>query len=158
MKNQIVNQESARSQSGFTLMEIMVVIVILGVLASLVIPNLMGNKERADRQKAVSDIVALENTLDMYKLDNGRYPTSEQGLKALVTKPELQPVPKNYRSDGYIRRLPTDPWNNDYLIVSPGEHGPIDVFSVGPDGEANTADDVTNWDMDKKTEAEPGQK
>ncbi|MCD1124964.1 type II secretion system major pseudopilin GspG [Jinshanibacter sp. LJY008] len=147
-----------RSQSGFTLMEIMVVIVILGVLASLVIPNLMGNKERADRQKAVSDIVALENTLDMYKLDNGRYPTTEQGLKALVTKPELQPIPKNYRADGYIRRLPTDPWNNDYLIVSPGEHGPIDVFSVGPGGEANTADDVTNWDMDKKTEATPGQK
>ncbi|AWH88371.1 type II secretion system major pseudopilin GspG [Limnobaculum parvum] len=158
MKNQIVNKNSARSQSGFTLMEIMVVIVILGVLASLVIPNLMGNKERADRQKAVSDIVALENTLDMYKLDNGRYPTTDQGLKALVTKPELQPVPKNYRSDGYIRRLPTDPWNNDYLIVSPGEHGAIDVFSVGPDGEANTADDVSNWDIDKKTEAEPGQK
>ncbi|MBK5145235.1 type II secretion system major pseudopilin GspG [Budviciaceae bacterium BWR-B9] len=158
MKNQTINQDSTQSQSGFTLMEIMVVIVILGVLASLVIPNLMGNKERADRQKAVSDIVALENTLDMYKLDNGRYPTTDQGLKALVTKPELQPVPKNYRSDGYIRRLPTDPWNNDYLIVSPGEHGPIDVFSVGPDGEANTADDVTNWDIDKKAEAEPGQK
>ncbi len=87
-------------QRGFTLLEIMVVIVILGILASLVVPNLMGNKEKADRQKAVSDITALENALDMYKLDNSLYPNTEQGLDALVTKPTSQPEPRNYRDDG----------------------------------------------------------
>ncbi|BEM57041.1 type II secretion system protein GspG [Serratia marcescens] len=132
-------------QRGFTLLEIMVVIVILGVLASLTIPSLMGNKDRADRQKAVSDIVALENALDMYRLDNGRYPTTEQGVGALVSKPQLAPIPRNYSADGYLRRLPQDPWGNDYRLVNPGRHGAIDVFSVGPDGESGSADDIGNW-------------
>ncbi|HBH6934799.1 TPA: type II secretion system protein GspG, partial [Enterobacter cloacae] len=79
-----------------------------------------------------------------------RYPTTEQGLQALVTKPDIAPIPKNYRDDGYIRRLPEDPWGNDYILVSPGEHGAVDVFSAGPDAEANTADDITNWSLDKK--------
>ncbi|TDS93303.1 type II secretion system protein G (GspG) [Rahnella sp. BIGb0236] len=134
-----------KKQQGFTLMELMVVIVILGVLAALVVPNVMGNKERADTQKAVSDIVALENALDMYKLDNHRYPTTEQTLDALVTLPKLSPVPANYRNDGYIKRLPADPWGNEYMLLSPGEHGAIDVFSAGPDSEPNTADDIKNW-------------
>ena len=139
-----------RRQSGFTLLEVMVVIVILGILASLVVPNLMGNKEKADQQKAVSDIVALENALDMYKLDNSRYPTTEQGLEALVTKPQGDPAPRNYKDDGYIKRLPQDPWGNNYQLMSPGEHGKIDVFSLGLDGEAGTADDIGNWNMDQK--------
>lgn len=139
-----------QQQRGFTLLEIMVVIVILGILASLVIPSLMGNKDRADRQKAVSDIVTLENALDMYKLDNSRYPTSAQGLQALVTKPTLAPLPRNYRSDGYIRRLPQDPWGNDYQLVSPGAHGSIDLFSSGPDGEVDSADDITNWQQESE--------
>ncbi|MBU9833457.1 type II secretion system major pseudopilin GspG [Rahnella perminowiae] len=134
-----------KKQQGFTLIELMVVIVILGVLAALVVPNVMGNKERADTQKAVSDIVALENALDMYKLDNHRYPTTEQTLEALVTLPTLSPLPTNYRNDGYIKRLPADPWGNEYMLVSPGEHGAIDVFSAGPDSEPNTADDIKNW-------------
>ncbi|HFS5793973.1 TPA: type II secretion system major pseudopilin GspG [Citrobacter werkmanii] len=138
-------------QRGFTLMELMVVIVILGVLASLVVPNLMGNKDRADRQKAVTDIVALENALDMYKLDNHRYPTTEQGMEALVTAPTLTPLAENYSTDGYIRRLPNDPWGNDYILISPGEHGAVDIISAGPDGEAGTADDINNWDNDKKS-------
>jgi len=137
-------------QSGFTLLEIMVVIVILGILASLVVPNLMGNKEQADRQKAISDIVALENALDMYKLDNSRYPSTEQGLEALVSRPEGEPEPRNYKEGGYIRRLPQDPWGNDYQLLSPGEHGNIDVYSVGLDGEAGTEDDIGNWNMGKK--------
>ena len=141
---------STQRQGGFTLLEIMVVIVILGILASLVVPNLMGNKEQADRQKAVSDIVALENALDMYKLDNSRYPTTEQGLEALVTKPQGEPEPRNYKSDGYIKRLPQDPWGGAYQLMSPGEHGKIDVFSMGLDGEAGTDDDIGNWNMDKK--------
>ncbi|MFB0712674.1 type II secretion system major pseudopilin GspG [Buttiauxella noackiae] len=134
-------------QQGFTLLEIMVVIVILGILASIVVPNLMGNKNQADRQKAVTDIVALENALDMYTLDNGRYPTTEQGLDALLNKPEAAPVPKNYKQNGYIKRLPEDPWQNAYQLVSPGEHGSVDIFSAGSDGQAGNDDDIGNWDM-----------
>jgi len=145
---------STQRQGGFTLLEIMVVIVILGILASLVVPNLMGNKEQADRQKAVSDIVALENALDMYKLDNSRFPTTEQGLEALVTKPQSEPEPRNYKDDGYIRRLPQDPWGNAYQLMSPGEHGKIDVFSMGLDGEAGSDDDIGNWNMDQKKGSE----
>lgn len=95
-----------KPRAGFTLLEVMVVIVILGVLASLVVPNLLGNKEKADRQKAISDIVALENALDMYRLDNGRYPTTEQGLEALIQQPANMADARNYRTGGYIKRLP----------------------------------------------------
>lgn len=105
-------------QRGFTLLEIMVVIVIIGVLASLVVPNLMGNKEKADKQKVVSDIVALENALDMYKLDNHHYPTTNQGLESLVEAPTLPPLAANYNKEGYIKRLPADPWGNDYVLVN----------------------------------------
>lgn len=98
-----------KHRAGFTLLEVMVVIVILGILASLVVPNLLGNKEKADRQKAVSDIVSLENALDMYRLDNGRYPTTEQGLEALLQKPVNTSSSSDYSSRGYIKRLPKDP-------------------------------------------------
>ena len=121
-------------QRGFTLLEIMVVIVILGILASLVVPNL----------------VALEGVLDMYKLDNSRYPNTEQGLKALVTAPAAEPHARNYPEGGYIRRLPQDPWGNEYQLLSPGQHGAIDVFSVGPDGMPDTNDDIGNWTLGKK--------
>jgi len=136
--------------SGFTLLEIMVVIVILGILASMVIPNLLGNKEKADRQKVVSDIVALENAMDMYKLDNSRYPTTEQGLDALVEMPDVDPEPRDYRTGGYIKRLPQDPWGNEYLLVSPGEHGQVDIYSIGLDGEEGSDDDIGNWNMHDK--------
>lgn len=149
-----VSRELAHRQKGFTLLEIMVVIVILGLLASLTIPSLMGNKEKADRQKAMSDIVTLENALDMYRLDNGRYPTTEQGVKALVTVPKIDPIPKNYRSDGYIRRLPKDPWGNDYQLRYPGEYGAIDIFSMGPDGETGTDDDIGNWEKSDQQSGE----
>ena len=139
---------AARRQArGFTLLEVMVVIVILGILASLVVPNLMGNKEKADQQKAVSDIVALENALDMYKLDNNRYPTTEQGLDALVNKPTASPEPRSYREGGYIKRLPQDPWGNQYQLLSPGQFGKLDIFSMGLDGEAGTDDDIGNWNL-----------
>ncbi|NIY46292.1 type II secretion system major pseudopilin GspG [Cedecea colo] len=137
-----------KGQAGFTLLEIMVVIVILGILASLVVPNLMGNKDKADRQKAFSDIVALESALDMYRLDNNRYPTTEQGLAALVARPSVPPVPRSYPEDGYVRRLPKDPWGHSYRLRVPGEHGRVDIFSVGPDDEAGTEDDIGNWDQD----------
>lgn len=131
-------------QRGFTLLEIMVVIVILGLLASFIIPNLMGNKDKADRQKAVSDIVALENALDMYRLDNSRYPNNQQGLEALIAKPTTPPVPRNYPEDGYLRRLPQDPWGNSYQLRNPGKVNKIDIVSAGPDGEFDTEDDIFN--------------
>ena len=146
MKNSI----SKTTQKGFTLLEIMVVIVILGVLASMVVPNLIGNKDKADIQKVKSDIVALENALDMYKLDNSVYPTTDQGLEALETEPTVSPAPRNYRDGGYIKRLPQDPWGNDYVLNSPGEHGKIDILSVGLDAEEGTDDDIGNWNLNDK--------
>lgn len=139
--------QKRNKQKGFTLLEVMVVIVILGILASMVVPNLMGNKDKADQQKAVSDVVALENALDMYRLDNSVYPTTEQGLEALVEKPTIDPEPRNYRDGGYLKRLPQDPWGDDYILLSPGEHGNIDVFSAGPDRQAGTEDDIGNWNL-----------
>ncbi|WP_394204316.1 type II secretion system major pseudopilin GspG [Shewanella waksmanii] len=139
--------QMSKKHRGFTLLEVMVVIVILGILASMVVPNLMGNKDKADQQKAVSDIVALENALDMYKLDNSVYPTTEQGLEALVQQPTLSPEPRNYRDGGYIRRLPQDPWGNEYLLLSPGENGTLDIFSAGPDRQPGTEDDIGNWNL-----------
>lgn len=139
-----------RKQQGFTLLEIMVVIVILGVLAAMVVPNLMGNKDKADIQKVKSDIIALENALDMYKLDNSVYPSTDQGLEALVNQPDGSPSPRNYRDGGYIKRLPQDPWGNDYVLNSPGEYGKIDVLSVGLDGEEGTDDDIGNWNLNDK--------
>ncbi|MHC8469471.1 type II secretion system major pseudopilin GspG [Plesiomonas shigelloides] len=135
---------------GFTLLEMMVVIVILGILASLVVPNLLGNKEKADQQKVVTDLVALENSLDMYKLDNSVYPSTEQGLQALVSKPAGTPEPRNYRNGGYIKRLPQDPWGNEYQYLSPGEQGEIDIYSLGADGQEGgegTAADIGNWNL-----------
>lgn len=146
MKNTKPNSQ----QKGFTLLEIMVVIVILGVLASMVVPNLMGNKDKADIQKVKSDVIALENALDMYKLDNGIYPNTDQGLDALVEKPTSSPEPRSYREDGYVKRLPQDPWGNDYVLNNPGEHGSIDVFSVGMDGEEGTEDDIGNWNLNDR--------
>ncbi|MDD1796175.1 type II secretion system major pseudopilin GspG [Enterovibrio makurazakiensis] len=139
-----------RRQQGFTLLEIMVVIVILGVLASLVVPNLLGNKDKADQQKAVTDISSLEGVLDMYRLDNSVYPTTDQGLDALVSKPSSSPEPRNYRQDGYIKRLPQDPWGNDYQYLNPGEHGSVDIFSLGADnqeGGEGVNQDIGNWNM-----------
>jgi len=139
--------KALRRQGGFSLLEVMVVIVIIGILASMVVPNLLGNKEKADIQKAVSDVLALENALDMYKLDNGRYPSTEQGLDALVSQPQLDPMPRSYREGGYIKRLPKDPWGSDYLMLSPGERGRIDVFSAGPDTIVGNDDDIGNWNV-----------
>ncbi|MGL5800289.1 MAG: type II secretion system major pseudopilin GspG [Plesiomonas sp.] len=137
---------------GFTLLEVMVVIVILGILASLVVPNLLGNKEKADQQKVVSDIIALENSLDMYKLDNSTYPTTEQGLQSLSSKPSGTPEPRNYRESGYIKRLPQDPWGNEYQYLSPGEKGTTDIYSLGSDGQEGgegSAADIGNWNINE---------
>jgi general secretion pathway protein G len=132
---------------GFTLIEIMVVIVILGILGSFVVPNIMGSQDRANLQKAVSDINALESSLKMYKLDNYQYPTTEQGIEALVNETTIDPLPRRFPEEGYITRLPKDPWGNDYQLLNPGEYGKVDVFTMGPDGEAGTEDDIGNWNL-----------
>jgi len=132
---------------GFTLLEVMVVIVILGILASMVVPNLMGSQERANMQKAISDVTALETSLSLYKMDNYDYPTTEQGLEALVDQTDIEPEPRRFPDEGYIKRLPKDPWGNEYVLLNPGEQGKMDVFSVGPDGEAGTEDDIGNWNL-----------
>jgi len=139
---------SSRRQQGFTLLEIMVVIVILGLLVAVVAPNVLQNQDRAMVEKARADIAVLEQSLDMYKLDNHVYPTTDQGLMALVKRPETGPSPKNYRSNGYIKRLPEDPWGNPYNYIQPCEHGPYDLYSTGADGEEGgeeLARDIVNW-------------
>lgn len=132
---------------GFTLLEVMVVIVILGILASMVVPNLIGNQERANIQKAVSDINALETSLTMYKMDNYDYPSTEQGLDALTAETDVEPLPRRFPEEGYVKRLPNDPWGNEYQLLNPGENSKIDVFTMGPDGEAGTEDDIGNWNL-----------
>lgn len=137
-------------QRGFTLLEVMVVLVIIGLLVAIVAPNVLDNQDKAMVQKARADISSLEQALEMYRLDNFRYPTTEQGLAALVSKPGLAPEPRNYRADGYIRRLPTDPWGNAYQYRSPGERGRVDVFSFGADGRSGGEGldaDIGNWDL-----------
>lgn len=139
------------NRRGFTLIEIMVVIVILAMLAALVGPKLMGRTDDAKIQTTRTQIGNLETALKLYKLDNGTYPSTEQGLNALLTKPTVGVIPKNYKEGGYLekKQIPKDGWGNDYLYVSPGEHGDYDLFSYGADGAKggegkNT--DINNWD------------
>lgn len=137
-------------QNGFTLVEIMVVIVIIGLLASLVGMNVMGSLDTANVSKVVADINSYEQGLMSYRTNAGNYPTTEQGLQALVEKPTAKPIPKRYQAGGYIQGLKKDPWGNDYIYKRPSEHGKkYDVYSVGPDGEAGTCDDIGNWNKDE---------
>ena len=139
------------NRGGFTLIEIMVVIVILAMLAAIVGPKLMGRTDDAKVTDAQVQIKNIETALKLYKLDNGSYPSTEQGLGALVAKPTVGVIPKSYKEGGYLesKKMPKDPWNNDYLYVSPGEHGDYDLFSYGADG-AKGGDgknaDITSWD------------
>ena len=138
---------------GFTLIEIMIVIVILGILAWQVVPRIMGKPEEARRLKARMDISSLETALKMYKLDNGVYPSTEQGLQALVEAPAIGQLPKKWREGGYMEkgRVPKDPWDNDYVYLSPGLHGDFDLMSYGsdgqPGGDGNNAD-INNWELE----------
>jgi general secretion pathway protein G len=140
-------------EKGFTLIELMVVIVILGILAGLIIPRIMGRPDEARRAKARMQMESIETSLKLYKLDNGTYPRTEQGLKALVELPATAPLPKNWRQGGYLEKaqVPKDPWGNDYVYLSPGAHGEYDLISYGADGEAGgdgANKDVNNWESD----------
>lgn len=136
-------------QGGFTLIEVMVVLLIIGIMAGLVAPQILGSQEEAQRKAAAVDIQSLESALTRYKLSNNRFPTTEQGLDALVSQPTIDPLPRNYPEGGYITRLPNDPWDNPYQLISPGEIGQIDIFSNGPDGEPGTDDDIGNWNLNE---------
>jgi general secretion pathway protein G len=141
-----------RRNGGFTLIEIMVVIVILSLLAILVGPKIIGRTDDAKIADAKVQIRNLESALKLYKLDSGVFPATEQGLQALITKPTTGVIPRNYREGGYLetKTEPKDPWGNDYVYISPGEHGDYDLSSLGADGvkggEGNSAD-IESWDM-----------
>lgn len=146
-------QQPARRQRGFTLIEVMVVVVILGILAAVVVPRVMDRPDQARITKVQSDVRALESALNLYRLDNFNYPTTEQGLMALVAQPAGTNAPRNYRSGGYIDRLQKDPWGNDYQYLRPGRDGrDYDLYSLGADGRpgGEGADaDVGNWNVDQ---------
>ena len=138
-----------RDRAGFTLLEIMVVIVILGLLAAIVVPKLVGRTEEAKRTQTRIQIKNIEQALELFKLDNGFYPSTEQGIAALVTMPEAGRVAKNYRKGGYIDRVPKDPWGNQFVYLSPGTHRDYDISSLGadevPGGEGEDAD-INSWE------------
>jgi general secretion pathway protein G len=139
------------NRSGFTLIEIMVVIIILGILVGLVVPRLMEKPEKARKVKAQMQIESISAALKEYKLDNGDYPTTEQGLEALVEKPSIGKIPKKYPEKGYLSKIPKDPWDNDYVYISPGEHGDFDLISYGADGEEGGEGkdaDVRSWEIE----------
>ncbi|WP_419421014.1 GspG family T2SS major pseudopilin variant LspG [Legionella sp. D16C41] len=136
-----------RLQKGFSLIEIMVVVVILGILASIVVPKIISRPDEARAVKAKQDVLAIQNALDLYKLDNGFYPTTDQGLIALVEKPTSNPTPRDWKQ--YLKSVPRDPWGRDYLYLNPGEHGEVDVFTLGANGQpGGTGKDaeIGNWD------------
>ena len=137
-------------QSGFTLIEVMVVVVILSILAAIVVPRIMDRPDQARIVKAKQDIRSLEAALNLYRLDNFNYPTTEQGLEALVSPPSAPPEAPNWKEGGYLDRLPKDPWGNDYQYLSPGEHGAFDLYSLGADGQPGgegAAADIGNWNL-----------
>ena len=145
------SRSNGRGSGGFTLIEVMVVVAILAILAAVVVPRVMDEPAKARQAKAAQDIRAIESALDLYKLDNFRYPSTDQGLEALVERPTSGPEPKNYKEGGYLRQLPRDPWGNPYQYLNPGEHGEIDVYSFGADGSPGGQDenaDIGNWNTD----------
>ena len=147
MKVQLKNKK----QSGFTLIEVIVVVVILGILASVVVPKVVNRTGKAQIVKAKQDIRAMESALQLYRVDNFDYPTTDQGLLALSQRPTSSPEPQNWQTGGYIKSVPKDPWGNDYQYLNPGENSEVDIFSLGkdgrPGGEGENAD-IGNWNLE----------
>jgi general secretion pathway protein G len=146
MQVQPLPSNKPRRARGFTLIELMVVLVIMGVLAALIVPNIIGRTDEARVTAARTDIGTIMQALKLYKLDNGIYPSQEQGLQALVAKPSTPPVPGNWKP--YLEKLPTDPWGRPYQYLNPGVKGPVDVFSYGADGKPGgdgSNADIGSW-------------
>jgi len=142
-----VGRRNRQNQGGFTLIEIMVVVIILGILAAIVAPNVIGRIDDAQISRVQQDLRGIENALKFYRLDNFGYPTSEQGLDALVSKP-ADPNIRNWKAGGYLDRLPEDPWGNKYEYLNPGQNGEFDVYSYGRDGRPGGEgldSDIGNW-------------
>ena len=140
-----------KDNKGFTLIEIMVVLIIIGLLASIVVPRLMGRTEEAKRTKTAVQIRNFQSALDLYKLDSGNYPTTDQGLQALVEKPAIGEIPKNWKEGGYIDKIPKDAWGNNYIFISPGIHTDFDLYSYGADGEEGGEGknaDIQSWNLE----------
>jgi general secretion pathway protein G len=139
-----------KTHRGFTLIELMIAVVIIGILAAIIAPNVIGRLTDAKVSAAKQDVATLVQTLTMYKLDNSRFPSGEQGLKALIEKPVIAPLPNNWRTGGYLPRLPNDPWGNPYQFANPGLHGDIDVYSMGADGKIGgdgEGADIGSWNL-----------
>lgn len=138
----------ARTMRGFTLIEVMIVVLILGVLAAVIVPNVLDKPDQARVAAAQSDIRTISQALKLYKLDNGQYPSTDQGLKSLVQKPQGNPPANNWKTGGYVERLPKDPWGSDYQYLYPGVKGEFDLYSLGADrapGGDGAGADVGNW-------------
>ena len=145
-----MQRKPSRNARGFTLIEVMVVIVIIAILAALIVPRVMSRPDEARVTAAKQDIGAISQALKLYKLDNMRYPTTEQGLQALVKKPGTAPVPENWKGNGYLEKLPKDPWGTPYKYLQPGLHGDVDVMSFGANREAGgegSDADIGSWDL-----------
>jgi general secretion pathway protein G len=148
-----LNASGNRREAGFTLIELLVVLVIIGILAGYIGPKIMGHPEEAKRTKAALQIQSFETALKMYKLDNGVYPSTEQGIQALVAPPATGKLPPKWRDGGYLEKtkVPLDPWGNPFVYLSPGLNGDFDLSSYGADGEAGgegNAKDVNNWEIE----------
>lgn len=141
-------KRALRRDAGLTLIELMVVVVILSLLAVVIVPRVIDRPDQARAARAQSDIAAITSALNLYRLDTGAYPSTDQGLAALVARPTTQPVPQNWAEGGYLERVPEDPWGRAYLYLSPGVHGPFDIVSHGADGRSGgsgTDADINSW-------------
>jgi general secretion pathway protein G len=145
VEKRLEEKYSRERRGGFTLIEVLVVLIILGLLAAIIVPRVTGQADRAKIDQTKIQLRALKDALEMYKLDNGMYPTTQQGLKALVEKPSAPPEPPRWRQ--YLDKVPKDPWDRDYIYISPGVNKPFELKSAGPDGEEGTDDDISVWDI-----------
>ena len=149
MKKYIKSRDYKKA-AGFTLIEVMVVVVILGILAALIVPKIMSRPEQARRVRVKQDILTIQSALDLYKLDNGFYPSTDQGLQALVTKPTTPPNPRNWKSDGYLQEAPVDPWGEAYQYLNDDDK--LRIFSYGPKGKDGNSE-IGNWNMNEAENA-----
>ena len=139
-----MKEKGYRTQGGFTLIEVMVVVVILAILAAIIVPKILHRPDQARDVAAKQDVLAIQNAMDLYKLDNGFFPSTNQGVEALVKKPTGEPIPQNWTAGGYLKRLPVDPWGHHYHYANPGKHAEIDIYSYGPSNQPSNKE-IGNW-------------